>query len=615
MPVGTLGYEWGGDVDNGFRPAGPRRPLVDDDRGDALRRARWRWRAVPGGGVFIEYGHTVAVPGRPPTTSRSTAPRAARSCSAPRASSGRGASTTCTTRRARRPIPNMQQATVNLFADMGIQPGSLMAGLDARDAHRATPADRRPPFTDPAPRRVVDTGQPVSVTGTAADVGGVVGGVEVSVDGSTWHPATPDRRRRLLVDLVVRLDALDPRRRDPPGPGASTTAPTSARGHVGPVTVAYSCPCSIFGTAAAPTTSDCGRRHPGRARREVPLRHRRLRQRRPLLQGGREHRHPRRHALEPHRRRRSRPRRSPVSPTPAGRRSLFSSPVAVQADTTYVASYSAPAGHYSGDNYAFTASGIDTAPLHAPAGRGRRRQRRLRLRHRDRSPRPRSATRTTGSTRCSSTASAPTRPPDGARPPRRPTATSMSRRRRTPTVDLRRRRAGEARSRFTLHDAADQPVAGSVDLRHGVPHRDVHADRAARDLGGRTPRPLSAVEDAAGNAIAAPVSWSFTTTATPPDTTPPTVTTTTPAAGCDRGRRGRSGACDLLGGRAGAARSRSRVRDASKHSVSGATSYDAADAHRDLRPVDGSSRPARSTPRRSSRRAQDAAGNTMTAPD
>src|SRR5205085_11039219 len=31
---------------------------------------------------------------------------------------------------------------------------------------------------------------PVSITGTASDLGGVVGGVDVSVDGgATWHPA------------------------------------------------------------------------------------------------------------------------------------------------------------------------------------------------------------------------------------------------------------------------------------------------------------------------------------------------------------------------------------------------------------------------------------------
>jgi Domain of unknown function (DUF4082) len=44
---------------------------------------------------------------------------------------------------------------------------------------------------------------------------------------------------------------------------------------------------------------------------------------------------------------------------------LFSSPVAVTADTVYVASYLAPAGHYAADNNYFASAGVDNAPLHA----------------------------------------------------------------------------------------------------------------------------------------------------------------------------------------------------------------------------------------------------------
>ena len=43
----------------------------------------------------------------------------------------------------------------------------------------------------------------------------------------------------------------------------------------------------------------------------------------------------------------------------------FPSPVAITANTTYVASYFAPAGHYAGDGSYFAASGFDNAPLHA----------------------------------------------------------------------------------------------------------------------------------------------------------------------------------------------------------------------------------------------------------
>jgi hypothetical protein len=45
----------------------------------------------------------------------------------------------------------------------------------------------------------------------------------------------------------------------------------------------------------------------------------------------------------------------------------FSSPVAITANTTYVASYHANSGHYSADQNYFATSGADRAPLHAPA--------------------------------------------------------------------------------------------------------------------------------------------------------------------------------------------------------------------------------------------------------
>ena len=89
------------------------------------------------------------------------------------------------------PMPvdrNLQQATVNLFADMGAQPGSLQSGLLA-----ASPSsDRTPPvshMTSPAGGATLSGA--VVVSGTAADQGGgVVAGVEVSTDGgATWHPA------------------------------------------------------------------------------------------------------------------------------------------------------------------------------------------------------------------------------------------------------------------------------------------------------------------------------------------------------------------------------------------------------------------------------------------
>ncbi|GAB3970766.1 hypothetical protein GCM10029978_044720 [Actinoallomurus acanthiterrae] len=85
---------------------------------------------------------------------------------------------------------NMQQATVNLFADMGSQPASLQPGLVP--ATQST--DTSPPtstITNPSSGAGVATGRVVTIQGTASDTGGgVVGGVEVSFDGTRWFKAT-----------------------------------------------------------------------------------------------------------------------------------------------------------------------------------------------------------------------------------------------------------------------------------------------------------------------------------------------------------------------------------------------------------------------------------------
>ena len=83
----------------------------------------------------------------------------------------------------------MQQATVNLFADMGVQPATLRQGLVAASAS----TDTAPPtstIASPTAGSTLAVGTPVTISGSASDGGGVVGGVEISVDGGTsWHPA------------------------------------------------------------------------------------------------------------------------------------------------------------------------------------------------------------------------------------------------------------------------------------------------------------------------------------------------------------------------------------------------------------------------------------------
>jgi hypothetical protein len=86
--------------------------------------------------------------------------------------------------------PAMQQATINLLAEMGAQPATLMAGRSAAAPSSDTVAPSAA-ITSPANNAVVANGSLVTVSGAASDTGGVVAGVEVSTDGgTTWHPAT-----------------------------------------------------------------------------------------------------------------------------------------------------------------------------------------------------------------------------------------------------------------------------------------------------------------------------------------------------------------------------------------------------------------------------------------
>ena len=125
----------------------------------------------------------------------------------------------------------MQQATVNLFADMGVQPASLRAGLVAASAS----TDATPPtsaVTSPAPGATLALGSAVTITGTATDAGGgVVGGVEVSVDdGATWRRAvgraswsfawTPTRAGPATIRVRAADDSAN---LETPGAGVSLT--------------------------------------------------------------------------------------------------------------------------------------------------------------------------------------------------------------------------------------------------------------------------------------------------------------------------------------------------------------------------------------------------------
>ncbi|HET6995351.1 MAG TPA: N,N-dimethylformamidase beta subunit family domain-containing protein, partial [Chitinophagaceae bacterium] len=89
------------------------------------------------------------------------------------------------------PSQDMQQATVNLLADMGVQPATLMTGLTpaAQSTDTLAPASV---ITSPTHLQTIPDYVPITITGTASDPGGgVIVAVEISFDnGLTWRQVT-----------------------------------------------------------------------------------------------------------------------------------------------------------------------------------------------------------------------------------------------------------------------------------------------------------------------------------------------------------------------------------------------------------------------------------------
>ncbi len=242
----TLGHEWDVDADNGFRPAGEfdlssttvsgvhaftnDYGSVENDNATATHHLSL-YRAASGALVFgagtiqWAWGLTGASP-----------------------AGGTG------------PDPTMQQATVNLFADMGIQPATLMSGLAAASASADTTAPKST-ITSPAGGSTINDSTTVTITGTATDSGGgVVAGVEISTDGgSTWHPATLTTADGTTVNWSYTWGAhgypnatIETRATDDSG---NLETPSDA------ISVKINCPCSLWGSAFAPLTVDAGDSH------------------------------------------------------------------------------------------------------------------------------------------------------------------------------------------------------------------------------------------------------------------------------------------------------------------------------------------------------------------
>lgn len=347
LPNGTLGYEWDIDADNGSRPAG----LIHLSS-----------TTVPNAPVLQDYGSTYGTGTATHAMTLYKHSSGARVFGAGTVQWAWGLDATHD-RSGTVADVQMQQATVNLFADMGVQPGSLQSGLVATSASSDALAPTSV-ITAPASGANLSVGAPVTISGTASDVGGgAVGGVDVSVDGgASWHPAngrgvwsytwTPSS----IGTITIKSRAVDDSGNiETPATGVTVTAG------------AKTCPCTIFPASATPAVlndADTG---------AVNLGVKFTADQSGVITGIRFYKGSANTGTHVGSLWTSSgtllASATFTGETASGWQQVnFATPVAVSANTVYIAAYLAPGGRYSADRGFFTSSATDNPPLHAPSG-------------------------------------------------------------------------------------------------------------------------------------------------------------------------------------------------------------------------------------------------------
>src|SRR3954463_1064337 len=345
LPVGTLGYEWDGEVDNGFRPAGLMRlsQTTVNVSGKLLD-----WGSSFGAGTVT---HAL-------TLYRHSSGALVFGAGTVQWSWGLDASHD---RAGTAADVRMQQATVNLFADMGAQPLTLQAGLVGTAASPDALAPTST-ITSPAAGTSFLGGAPVTISGTAVENGGgTVTVVEVSTDGgATWRQATGTTSWSYSWNaagsgtVTLKSRAFDDSgNAEPPWAGVSIHVNFPA------------CPCSVMNPAATPAVADDTDAHATslgmRFRSDASGYVTGVRFYKGTIANAGTH--------VGHLWTNAGALLGSVtftSETSTGwQQANFASAIPISANTTYVVSYYAPSGHYSSTPSLFGTAGVDNAPLHA----------------------------------------------------------------------------------------------------------------------------------------------------------------------------------------------------------------------------------------------------------
>ncbi|HEY7071829.1 MAG TPA: DUF4082 domain-containing protein [Acidimicrobiales bacterium] len=257
------------------------------------------------------------------------------------------------------PQSRMQQATANMLADMSALPTSLQSGLTMPTKS----TDHTPPtsaITSPAAGVTVPVGTPITITGTASDVGGVVAAVEVSTDnGATWKRAAGTTSWSFtylptaLGSLTIKTRAIDDSVNiETPGPGRTITC--GPRGY----------PASIWHPSVTPTRPSIDDAAPI----EVGLKFRASED--GFVTGVRFYKGANNTGVHVGHLWNAAGGAALATATFTGesasgwQQAMFPAPVAISANTTYVISVFLPNGHYPGDVNYFN-NAYEVAPLRA----------------------------------------------------------------------------------------------------------------------------------------------------------------------------------------------------------------------------------------------------------
>lgn len=346
----TIGYESNEDVDNGSRPPG----LV-----------RLSTTTGPTPEYLTDFGNTV-VPGT--TTHHLTLYRAASGALVFSAGSVQwtwGLDAEHDSPFAPEPADRrMQQAQVNLLADMGAQPRSLASDLSPATASTDT-VGPTVSFANPLPGANRANGARLTVSGSATDTGGGrVAGVEVSTDdGDTWHPATTlDLTTGAWTYTAVQhglgAETIRARATD----DSANTGPVATRG------VNVTCPCTVYGAdePAIPAASDSSATELGM--RFTVTEDGYLTGVRFYKGTGNGGTHV--GSLWSTTGQRLATATFTGETATGWQRADFAVPVAVSAGEKYVVSYTAPTGRYAVETDAFSARALVRSPFTVPGGYG-----------------------------------------------------------------------------------------------------------------------------------------------------------------------------------------------------------------------------------------------------